>query len=273
MKTLNIGFFFLALTLSASRLLAQSEATQQLVVPLSEPGKPYTLEVHIMHGSIKVIGYEGKDVVIDVVVDTVSHKGGESHNGMRRLGGSGSLDFTAQENNNVVNVGAGLSQGLRGVTIKVPQNGLKLKAGSMDQGNVTVSNVSGEIEVSNLNGDITLTGISGSVVASNLSGSITVEFKAVDPKAPMAFTTLSGKVDVTLPADTKINLKLKSDNGQMYSDFDVAVDPSKPRVNKTSEDHYYKISIDDWIQSKIKGGGPEMMMKTMSGNIYIRKAK
>jgi hypothetical protein len=273
MKTLNIGIFFLALTFSTSRLLAQSDATQQLVVPLSDPGKPYTLDVHVMHGSIKVVGYEGKDVVIDVVADTVTHRGGELHNGMRKLGGGESLDFTAQENGNVINVSAGISHGLRSVTIKVPQNNAKLKLGSLEQGDVTVSNVSGEIEVNNLNGNVMITGVSGSVVASDLSGNVTVEFKAVDPKAPMAFTTLSGKIDVTLPADTKINLKLKSDNGQMYSDFDVAVDPTKPRVNKTSEDHYYKISIDDWIFGKINGGGPEMMMKSMSGNIYIRKAK
>jgi Putative adhesin len=272
MKTLRIGFFFLAMTLSASRLLAQAGETQQLVVPLSEPGKPYTLDVHVMHGNIKVVGYEGKDLIIDIIADTTTHKG-ESQNGMKRLGGGESLDFTAQENNNTVNVSAGLSHGLRSVTIKVPQTNAKLKLGSIDQGDVTVNNVSGEIEVNNLNGNVTLTGISGSVVASNLSGNVIVDFKTVDPKAPMAFTTLSGKIDVTLPADTKINLKLKSDNGQMYSDFDVAVDATKPRVNKTSEDHYYKISIDDWIFGKINGGGPEMMMKSMSGNIYIRKAK
>ena len=192
MKTLNISLFFLALTLSATRLPAQSEATQQVVVPLSEPGKPYTLDVHIMTGNIKVIGYEGKDLVMDVVADTSTHKGGESHNGMRRLGGNESLDFTAQENNNTVSVSTGLSRGLRSLTIKVPQNGVKLRLGTVEQGSVTVSNVSGEIEVNNLNGDVTLTGISGSVVASNLSGNVIVDFKAVDPKAPSPRNCWSG---------------------------------------------------------------------------------
>jgi hypothetical protein len=35
----------------------------------------------------------------------------------------------------------------------------------------------------------------------------------------------------------------------------------------------YRINVDEWVYGKISGGGPEMMMKTMTGNIYIRKAK
>ncbi len=35
----------------------------------------------------------------------------------------------------------------------------------------------------------------------------------------------------------------------------------------------YRINIEEWVYGKIGGGGPEMMMKTMNGNIYIRKMK
>jgi hypothetical protein len=33
----------------------------------------------------------------------------------------------------------------------------------------------------------------------------------------------------------------------------------------------YKIKKDDWVSGKINGGGPEMMMKNMQGNIYVKK--
>jgi hypothetical protein len=33
------------------------------------------------------------------------------------------------------------------------------------------------------------------------------------------------------------------------------------------------LKIEDWVYGKIDGGGPEIMMKNMNGNIYIRRAK
>ncbi len=53
----------------------------------------------------------------------------------------------------------------------------------------------------------------------------------------------------------------------------MANDKSAPKVNKTSKDGMYRLTIDEWVYGKINGGGPEVMMKTMNGSIYIRKAK
>ena len=71
----------------------------------------------------------------------------------------------------------------------------------------------------------------------------------------------------------KANVKLKSDQGEIYSDFDVEVDKTQPKVKRTNERGMFKLNIEDWVQGKINGGGPEMMMKNMNGNIYVRKAK
>jgi hypothetical protein len=276
MKTKKIYFFFLVLIISMSHLMAQkgSTQTQQLVVPLSEPGKPYKLEANLYHGSIKVTGYEGKEIVIDVEADTSEEKGDDNEaQGMKRIPSGGGLDLKAEEDNNTVQINAGLSQKLVGLTIKVPREGGKLKLGTRVAGDISVDDVSGEVEINNVNGDITAKGISGSVVATTVNGSVIVELKKVDPKAEMAFSTLNGKVDVTFPADLKANLKLKTDNGEMYTDFDIPADQTQPRMTKTAENHSYRVNIDNWITGKINGGGPEIMMKSFQGDIYIRKAK
>ncbi len=66
MKTIKtISTITLAIILSA-KAWAQDSGKEQLVVPLSDPGKPYKLEVGIIDGSITVTGYEGKDIIIDV---------------------------------------------------------------------------------------------------------------------------------------------------------------------------------------------------------------
>jgi DUF4097 and DUF4098 domain-containing protein YvlB len=129
------------------------------------------------------------------------------------------------------------------------------------------------LEVSNVNGSIKLTDISGSVVATTVNGPVIVTFKSIDPKAAMAFSTLNGKIDVTFPASLKANVKLKSDRGDIFTDFDVATEQQKPNVTRTNKDGMYGLKIDEWVYGKIAGGGPELMMKTTFGAVYIRKAK
>jgi hypothetical protein len=256
------------------RAFAQTEIKEQLVVPLSEPGKPFKVIAHVLHGSLKVIGYDGKDIVIDVTGDERKREssGGSGGGGMKRIGGSAGGDLNAEEDNNTVNINSGLSH-FSLIAIKVPQTGVTLNVGAVNDGNINIENVSGQLEVTNVNGAITLTNVSGSVVASTVNGDLVVGFKSIDPKAPMAFSTLNGKIDVTFPADLKANVKLKAERGDIFADFDIDVTKDKSSVNKTTEGHMYRINIDEWVYGKINGGGPEMMMKTTFGSVYIRKAK
>ncbi len=110
-------------------------------------------------------------------------------------------------------------------------------------------------------------------MATTVNGEVKANFKSITAESPMAFTSLNGRVDVTFPASAKFNVKLKSDRGEIFSDFDVDVDKTQPKANRVNKDGMYKVTVDDWIQGKVNGGGSEVMMKNMHGNIYIRKAK
>jgi hypothetical protein len=276
MKTMKITAFFVLLTvLSLGRVLAQSEIKEQMVIPLSEPGKACKIVAHVLHGSLKVVGYEGKDVVIDVTTDgNHRHESSGNGGGMHRISGSNAGgDVTAEEDNNTVTISTGLSH-FSLIEVKVPQTaGSKLNIGTVNEGSIIVENTSGEMEVSNVNGPITLTNVAGSVVANTVNGDVVVGFKSIDPQAAMGFSTLNGKIDVTFPASYKANVKLKAERGDIFSDYDVEVTKSQPNVNKSTEGHMYRINIDEWVYGKINGGGPELMMKTTFGSIYIRKAK
>lgn len=282
------------LVLLTGNLQAQGDAKEQLTVPLSEPGKPYKLNVNLLNGSIKVVGYEGKDIMIDVQQGSERVKknkdkgegmnlninvnprismGRESANGMKKINGVTGLDVSARERNNTVTVNADFWKGSITLTIKVPANNATLKLASVNDGDISVSNVAGELEVTNTNGSIFLTGISGSAVANTVNGGVVASFKSVDPKAAMAFATLNGNVDITFPSGFKANVKLKSDMGEMYTDFDMEADKSQPKINRTSQSGIYRVNIENWVYGKINGGGPEVMMKNMNGSIYIRKAK
>jgi len=265
------GFVLLNLIIGIGSL-GQSQSPEQLTVPLSSPGKAYSLKVHLVTGSINVKGYEGKDIVINVTPRGGDDEGSNAvENGMKRISASGGYEVTAKEADNNVTVNTGNPNKPIDLELKIPQD-VKLKIGTVNDGEINVENVTGELEVNNVNDKITLTGISGSVVANTVNGDINVTFKMVDPKAAMAFSTLNGDVNVTLPGDAKANLKLKSDNGDVYSDFDIDIDKTPSKVDKTTEPGMYKIKKDDWVYGKINGGGPEMMMKNMQGNIYVKKS-
>jgi hypothetical protein len=249
--------------------------TEQLKIPLTNPGKTYTLDVKLLNGSIQVISYSGTELIIEAVVsvpqDDSENK--ETVDGMKRISRTGDYEITAYENNNVVSVhNNSFDQAIK-LSIKVPQQSVSLKLSTVNEGDITVENLTGEIEINNVYGAITASNISGSVVATTVDGDIKINFKAVDPSAAMAFSSLSGDIDIVLPPDIKANLKLKSDMGEIYSDFDMVIDKAQPKVNRTNQSGIYKLEVEDWVYRKLNGGGSELMMKNMQGDIYIRKLK
>jgi DUF4097 and DUF4098 domain-containing protein YvlB len=245
MKT---GCLALIAILSCSRLMAQGD--RQLVVHLSQPGKVFTLNVNIGRAAINVSGYDGAAILIQ----------------------TDSPDATVQEKNNEVTVDAPARKAVK-LNIQVPETSGIFKLSSINGGTIMVSDVTGNLELQNKSGGISASNISGSVIASTLSGRITVSFKNVDPGVPMAFSTVSGGINVSFPADLKANLKIKSDLGKVYSDFDLVGDAAHPKVLRDEKDGACHLSIDDWIFGRVGGGGPEFLIKNTNGIIHIYKTK
>lgn len=265
------------LALAAALPAAAQDAPEkeQLVVALSAPGKPGVLHVKQVAGAIHVVGYGGKDVVIDAVVRESRRrerdKPAAEAGGMRRLDNADSFELTAVEKDNRVTVNNDSWRRAIDLTIKVPKS-FSLQVGTVQNGDIVIENVSGELEISNVNGSIKLTDVGGSALLNTVNGSLTATFKAVTPNTPMAFSTVNGKIDVTFPANLKANLKLKSDMGAIYSDFDMALEkPAKPV--SSAQNGVYRISQDNWTQGKVNGGGAEISLKSLQGNLYVRKAK
>jgi hypothetical protein len=273
MKKIQLTGFIL-LIMCNMMVRAQTSSSEQLTIPLGDPGKPYTLLVNLVNGSIKASGYSGKEIIIDVNTSGKEKREitEDVGNGMKRISPRNGLDITATEENNTVTVNNNNVNKAVTLNLRIPAD-VKLKLSTVNEGDIEVSNVQGELEINNVNGGIKLMNITGSAVATTVNGDLIATFIGVDPKAPMAFTTLNGNVDVTFPATAKSNLRLKSDRGEIYSDFDIDIDKTEPKVNRTSQSGMYQLKLDDWINGKINGGGVEILMKNMDGDIYLRKAK
>jgi predicted membrane protein len=262
----------IAILLTFGAIALSQEGTAPITIPFSDAGRPKTVRASLMNGSLTVTGYEGKDVVIEA-----RGAGSERRNrmprgaeGMRRIDSGSSV--TAEEENNIVRISSGTNGNL---TIKVPyQTSLKLQC--TNGGDIKVDHVTGDLELTNLNGNVIATAVSGSVIAHSLNGKVAVEIEKVTADKAMSFSTMNGDVDVTLPGDVRATLRMKSDNGEIFSDFDVKLTSAgtAPEVEDgRSKGGKYKVKVDKTSTGTVNGGGPDLTFKTYNGNVYIRKKK
>lgn len=256
-------------------VLAAPAAAERLVVPLSRPGQPATLYAEGLSASFTVEAYEGQEVIIEAE----AREGAEKHRhrekeapppGMRRLPNA-SFGLTAAEKDNVVRVELEGFAAQR-VHIRVPR-ATSVRLETVNGGEVVVQGVTGEHEIENVNGGITLRDVSGSVVAHTTNGPVRATFSRLDAGKPMSFVSFNGDVDVTFPPGLAADLKLRSDNGDIFTDFDVELAETRSAKKEERRGGSYRVSLERAIEAQVGGGGPQITLRTFNGSIYVRKAK
>jgi hypothetical protein len=266
-------FVFVATAAAPAQAQAQND---KVTVPLSDASQPATVKARLLSGSITVTVGTGSQVVVQGEPATSGRElippTPPPPPGMHRIDG-GRYGFNAEEDHNVVTIGGGLSR--MNLTIQVPANS-SLELRTVNGGQISVTGVNGNLDVENVNGSIELKDVSGTVLAHTVNGSVTVGLVRITPDKPMSFSSLNGKVDVTLPADTKARLHLKTTRGEIFSDFDVKTEPdtSKPVIEDSrGRGGRYRIRMDRGanIYGTINGGGPEYSFQTMNGTILIHR--
>jgi hypothetical protein len=275
----RIGQVLVVAALFAAALMApsaQGEAQAQsgsdrVSVNLSDPSRPAFVKASSVNGSITVKAYDGKEVVVEA--RGRNEEGEKPSSGPKRLNIS-TTGLTVEEENNEVRISTESYARTIDLTISVPvHTSVKLRA--VNDGDIMVTGVDGELDVDDINGAVTLNNVSGSAVAHALNGHVHVTFAKVNSQKPMAFSSLNGDIDVTFPADLKANVSIRSDRGDVFSDFDVQLQASAPRQeveDGRGKGGKYRVKIDKTVHGTINGGGPEYQFTNFQGQIYIRKA-
>ena len=242
-------------------------------VPLSKPGSEGKLILSLIEGSITVEGHSSEYVLVEAIKRSrnsnwKNKNKNKNKQGLRRIE-ENSLSFSIEENNNVVHIKSKVYDGTVDYIIKVPKNfSVKLKA--TNNGLITVNGLNGTHEVSNLNGEIKMYGVGGSVIADALNENITVQFESIYNDTAMMFTSLNGDIDVSFPSDLKANVMARSDNGNVYTDFEMEASKADNRVEGTGSDGVYRVTQKKGVSGKINGGGIDINFKTLNGDILIR---
>ena len=280
---LNMIVFGLAIPQGAT---AQEEE-EQLRLSFSKPDEPGFMNIEVMQGNINITGYDGKEAIVQLspyqgefnnykmppaVKPNDMKTGNEDVNteGLEKIKSS-SFDINVTEEGNKITIKSGSLLNSGDLNIKVPYK-CSFKISTIN-GNISAKDVNGELEITTINGKINLDNITGSAIASTINGLLKVRFSEVTPDAPMAFSTINSHIDVTLPSQIKAILKMKTDAGEIYSNFDLEIKEELEKSSKSDKYSSASTSWSNWTTGKINGGGPELVFKSLHGNIYIRKGE
>ena len=127
---------------------------------------------------------------------------------------------------------------------------------STGNGDVEVRNAKARVHVSTGNGDVDVVTVEGPVEVSSGNGNIDVRMSALRARDDMEFSTGSGNVLLTLPANYNGELEASTGNGSISSDFDLKI---KGQLNPRR------------IRATIGNGGPMLRMSTGNGQFELRK--
>lgn len=280
-SALPLAVLATALAFLASLAGAAPAQAERLVVPVSDPGQPVTLRAGGLQATFTVEGYDGQEVIVETEPQDDAERAerdrhgrhgsrSEPPPGMRRLPNAG-FGLTAEERNNVVEVQLEGHHPAR-VHIRVPRT-TSVHVSTVNGGDLVVRGVTGEHEIENVNGGITAEDVSGALVAHTTNGAVKVTLSRIEPGKPMSFVSFNGDVDVTLPAGLSADLAMRSDNGEVYTDFDVDLAATGPVKKEERKGGTYRVTLERTLEAQEGGGGPEITMRTFNGDIYVRKGE
>jgi len=253
------------LCVGASALPAAQQIGEGIPVPFSDPSRVGSVSVRVHDGSIVIRGENRKDVL----VTSTSTDGNRSRRpvpqGFQRLSSAG---VTITEENNRMQISAASNRQTR-LEIRVPTR-VNLSLSGHNGSGIEVDNVEGDIEADHHNASIQMSNVGGSVVADTHNGDIRVVLTRITGDKPMSFISWNGTVDVTLPAAAKANLKLRSNQGDIYTQFEMQLRPGAAPQSR-NDGRTRVIDANQSVYGAINGGGPEFELRTWNGDIFVRK--
>ena len=243
------------------------------------------LAIYNINGSIKVEGYSGDKVVLEID-KTIKAKEAE-------ILEEGKKEFQLQIEQNGDSIVAYISapfdsrpkrnhqnweekkrilyQYHLDFTVKVPY-AMNLHVSTVNGGDVQVSDVTGSLGVYNVNGAIKVTNAKGATEMRTVNGNVDANFVAL-PSGASSFKTINGNINLVYPSNLSADCEYKSFNGGFYTDFPDAVAlPPKVTKNELKDDSktVYKLNKDSAIRIGTEGGN-KLKFETFNGNIYIKK--
>lgn len=156
-------------------------------------------------------------------------------------------------------------------TIKVPKS-MNLVVSTINNGDIVITDVSGFMKVNNINGKITVKNAQKANEIRTINGDVNINYTALPPENAQYYT-LNGNLNIVYPTNFSADCEFKTFQGDFYTDFeDVEKLPARvtKTVSETDKGTTHKLSKGSII--RIGSGGKNLKFETFNGNIYIKKS-
>jgi len=154
--------------------------------------------------------------------------------------------------------------------LKVPFS-MNLNVSTVTDGDVDITDISGRLSAHNVNGSIKIINAKNTTNAHTINGNITINY-IDNPKEESNYYTLNGDLRITYLPDLSADMQFKTMNGHFYTDFTNA-EVLPVRVTKTKEKEgegtVYKLGKSRDV--RIGAGDKTFKFETLNGNVYIKK--
>lgn len=155
-------------------------------------------------------------------------------------------------------------------TVKVPI-GMNLHISTVNDGIITVNNVSGTLHVNNVNDEIAINNAKGTTFAHTVNGNVSVSYLTNPPDAS-SYYTINGDIRVNYQPDLSADLQFKSMNGDFFTDFPAAqLLPSSIKKVQEKKGNGIVYRLDTRTAVRFGRGGKTFKFETLNGNVYIKK--
>lgn len=212
---------------------------------------------------VSVEAYDGTEIQIES-----GSKGGrpERAEGLKPMSARGEdntnigLNVTTEGNEITIFQTAKREQGV--FKIKVPK-GMKIQiehTGQWEGGKIEVYKVSTELEISGRYNSVYMEEVTGPALVNTVYGNVVAKFSSLSQSGPTSLVSVYGNVDVTLPANTKANIVVKTPYGEAYSDMNIEFSKNGDLKKLSSA-----------IEGTLNGGGVDLELKASYDNVYLRK--
>jgi hypothetical protein len=188
-------------------------------IKFSDPAKPGTVKVNLGRGELTVQGADTSEVTVKTEAKVVPSK--PRKDGFRVL--SAASSFELRERDNVISLDTAKEWSGRGgnadFQVTVPRNTTVIVQNAMG-GDIKCSGIQGDIEINSMHGEIRLDDVAGGVVVGTMNGEIRATIRELNEGKPLSFTSMNGEVVIRLPQTAKANVRLRTQNGSVLTDFE-----------------------------------------------------
>jgi hypothetical protein len=215
--------------------------------------------------NVSIEGYNGNEIVFtsknhDHNDDDGRSKGLRAISSLGLEDNTGGLGLSVLDKGNVIEVQQLKKTDGPDVKIMVPKGITVSYTHSSPYGDeIDIKNFEGAIEISTVHNGVVLTNTTGKLSIKTVHGDIDASLTSLINA--VVLESVHGHVDLALPLETKANLELSTNWGEILVDpgFKLEIDKTGGLINYSGP------------KAKLNGGGVELTLSSHHNNVYLRK--